>query len=241
MRVAFISDLHLSAQDKATDRAFHRFMQGQALELDQLYVLGDLFDYWLGDAQLDWDPYAQQVCASFQELARSGVTIAFMHGNRDFMLGARFAQACGAELLPTQHMIELGGERVLMLHGDELCTADTRYQRLRRILRSRAFFHLANRLPPKWRQALAHKLREGSDQYKARTAMHIMDAEPEAIRAVMQRHGVATLIHGHTHRPGTFPVPGAGKRHVLPDWQHPAPLLGWNPQQGFHPIEFPNL
>ncbi len=236
MTVAFISDLHLSANDSQTEARFQRFIDGPARRLSHLYILGDLFDYWLGDAQLDWDDYASSVSQRFAVLARQGIAVSLMRGNRDFMLGERFARACGATLLAEREIITLGAERVLLLHGDELCTDDVRYQRVRPLLRSRTFFAVANRLPRAWRQRLANDLRAKSRAHTARTAMAIMDAHPDAIAQAMRSAGVARLIHGHTHRPGTFDVPGLGTRHVLTDWQQPAPLLAWNAERGFHAL-----
>lgn len=236
MTVAFISDLHLSASDTQTEARFQRFIAGPARLLTALYVLGDLFDYWLGDAQLDWDDYAASVSQRFAALTRHGVALSLMRGNRDFMLGERFARACGATLLGEREIVTLGAERVLLLHGDELCTDDMRYQRVRPLLRSRAFFAVANRLPRAWRQRLADDLRAKSRAHTARTAMAIMDAHPDAIAQAMRSAGVARLIHGHTHRPGTFTAPGVGIRHVLTDWQRPASLLAWNAERGFHTL-----
>ncbi|MFN3629547.1 MAG: UDP-2,3-diacylglucosamine diphosphatase [Casimicrobiaceae bacterium] len=237
MTVAFISDLHLSANDPETEARFQRFVDGPARVLTALHILGDLFDYWLGDAQLDWDDYAGRVSRRLAELARRGLAISLMRGNRDFMLGARFARASGATLLAERAIITLGGERVLLLHGDELCADDLRYQRVRPLLRSRAFFAIANRLPRRWRQRLANELRAKSRAHTARTAPAIMDAHPDAIARAMRAAGAKCLIHGHTHRPGTFEVPGVGIRHVLTDWQQPAPLLAWNAERGFHHLQ----
>jgi UDP-2,3-diacylglucosamine hydrolase len=239
--VAFISDLHLSASDQETEARFQHFVDGPARSLKALYVLGDLFDYWLGDAQLDWDAYARSVSGRFATLARHGVAISLMRGNRDFMLGARFAHACGATLLGEREIVALGGERVLLLHGDELCTDDRRYQRIRPLLRSRLFSALANRLPRGHRQRIAERLRAQSEAHKSRTAMTLMDANANAIAQAMRSAGVGRLIHGHTHRPGTFDVPGVGVRHVLTDWQQAAPLLAWNAERGFHTLEETHL
>ncbi|MCS6996275.1 MAG: UDP-2,3-diacylglucosamine diphosphatase [Casimicrobiaceae bacterium] len=239
MRVAFISDLHLSAADPSTDARFRGFLAGPARELDHLYVLGDLFDYWLGDDQLDWDAYARSVAGDFAALAATGVKLHLLRGNRDFLLGERFAAAARMELLPERITIDLGHERVLLLHGDELCTDDRRYQRLRPILRSRLFAAFVATLPKGARQRLAETMRARSERYKARTgqtALHILDAHPTAIARAMREARVRCLIHGHTHRPGRFEVPGIGERHVLTDWQQPRALLAWNATSGFHAL-----
>lgn len=237
MHVAFISDLHLTSADEATDRRFRKFTRGAARRLDHLYVLGDLFDYWLGDAQLDWDVYARSVVDEFASLARSGTRLHLMRGNRDFLLGHRFARAAGARLMPEREVLRLEDADVLVMHGDELCTDDIRYQRVRPMLRSRAFAMIANRLPRGYRQSLAERLRAKSIAHKSITAMSVMDANPLAIRRALERAGVRTLVHGHTHRPGRFDVPSAGTRHVLTDWQQPAPLLGWKSGRGFYPLD----
>lgn len=227
MRAIFISDLHLGEQDEATEARFEAFMRDVAPQADRLYVLGDLLHVWLGDALLARDGYARSVCARFAELAARGTKVFIARGNRDFMIGAVFAKACGAQLLPAETIVTLGRHRALLLHGDELCTDDVAYQRARCVLRSAAFRVFGNSLPVFVRTAIARRLRRASEAHKASTAMSIMDANVDAVGKIMARHGVDCLIHGHTHRPGHHAHAGACERWVLSDWQQDYGYLVW--------------
>ena len=184
-----------------------------------LYVLGDLLHLWLGDAMLPSHAYAQRIAAQFAVASTAGTKIFIARGNRDFMIGREFAAACGATLLDEQTVIELDGKRVLLVHGDELCIEDVRYQRARRILRTHAFRVIANSLPAAMRNFIARTLRDKSEAHKAVTAMNIMDANPDAALDVMSAHRVTTLIHGHTHRPAHHVLPDGRERWVMTDWQ----------------------
>ncbi len=230
MRILFISDLHLKESDAATTARFRSFMRESARGADQLYVMGDLFHAWLGDAQLAYDEYARSIVADFAHLHQGETKIFFIHGNRDFMLGTQFARSCGGEMWPEQNIIQLGNERALILHGDELCTDDVRYQRARRILRSRAFKAFGNRLPQWIRREIAARLRRASKAHKAGSAMMLLDANGDAINATFARHDVQLMIHGHTHRPTdeTRTVNGRSlRRIVLSDWQQDFGYLEW--------------
>lgn len=227
MRAIFISDLHLGEQDAITEARFDVFMRDVAPKANRLYVLGDLLHVWLGDALLARDAYARSICARFAELVSRGTKVFIARGNRDFMIAAAFANACGAELLPSETIVTLGRHRALLLHGDELCTDDVAYQRARRVLRSAAFRVFGNSLPVFLRAAIARRLRRASEAHKAGTALNIMDANADAIAKVMARHGVDCLIHGHTHRPAHHVLSGAGERWVLSDWQQDYGYLAW--------------
>jgi UDP-2,3-diacylglucosamine hydrolase len=227
MRALFISDLHLHEGDVETNARFSAFVAGPAKEANALYVLGDLFHVWLGDAMLPSDNYALTIVAHFRALADAGVKIFVARGNRDFMLGPAFARACGASLLDEKTVIRLGDQAVLLMHGDELCTDDVRYQRVRRILRLNAFRWIGNSLPTSWRHAIARKLRRESDAHKKMTSMNIMDANDGAIAAAFTKHKVELLIHGHTHRPADH-LHGKLRRIVLSDWQQDFGFLEWS-------------
>jgi len=228
MRAIFISDLHLSEQDAATGARFAAFMRDVAPQVDRLYVLGDLLHVWLGDALLARDAYARSVCACFADLAGRGTRVFIARGNRDFMIGTAFARACGADLLAAETVITLGRHRVLLLHGDELCTDDIAYQRARRVLRSRAFRAFGDCLPMFIRDGIARRLRQASEAHKAGTAMDIMDANAGAVEHIMELHGVDCLIHGHTHRPAHHMLPAGRERWVLSDWQQDYGYLAWD-------------
>ena len=219
MRAIFISDLHLREGDTATQAQFDAFMQQATGGADRLYVLGDLLHVWLGDAMLAGDAYALKIVAQFKALSDTGTKIFIARGNRDFMIGREFARAAGATLLGEQTVIELDGRTTLLLHGDELCTDDIRYQRARRVLRTDLFRIIGNALPRRARLAIARKLRRESDQHKAQTSMAIMDVNADAVTRAMARHDASLLIHGHTHRPARHALPDGRERWVMSDWQ----------------------
>ena len=227
MRAIFISDLHLNEPDTATAARFDAFMKFDVPGANSLYVLGDLLHVWLGDAMLPSNAYAQSIAAQFAAASTAGTQIFIARGNRDFMIGREFAAACGATLLDEQTVIELGGKRVLLMHGDELCTEDVRYQRARRFLRTDTFRIIANSLPTAMRNFIARTLRGKSEAHKAMTAMNIMDANPAAALAAMNAHQATTLIHGHTHRPAHHALPDGRERWVMTDWQQDFGYLEW--------------
>ncbi len=227
MRAIFISDLHLNEPDVETQARFDAFMRAVVPGADALYVLGDLLHVWLGDAMLPGNPYAQRIAAQFAAASAAGTKIFIARGNRDFMIGREFAAACGATLLDEQTVIDLGGWRVLLMHGDELCVDDVRYQRVRRILRTNAFRIIGNSLPTAMRNFIARTLRGKSEAHKALTAMNIMDANPDAAMAAMNAHQATTLIHGHTHRPAHHTLADGRERWVMTDWQQDYGHLEW--------------
>lgn len=227
----FISDLHLDAARPEITRQFLAFLQS-ARGSQALYILGDLFEVWIGDD--DPDPEKARVMDALRALTASGTRCSIMHGNRDFLLGARFCERTGVRLLRDGTIVELYGERVLLLHGDTLCTDDHAYQRLRRLLRnplSRALFRVMS-LPQ--RQRLAQRLRAGSqahlDDLSARMP-DIMDVNQDAVRRAFERHHVRCMIHGHTHRPAIHRLQVNGEqatRIVLGDWYTQGSVLRWD-------------
>jgi UDP-2,3-diacylglucosamine hydrolase len=229
----FISDLHLDARDAALVGQFHAFLRSDARAADALYILGDLFEAWLGDD--DPDPLARGVVAELRSLTDAGVPCFLMHGNRDFLIGERFCRETGAVLLDDGTVVELYGERVLLMHGDALCTDDVGYQRLRRIVRNPAVQWILRHLSLEQRRALAQRLRAGSRAHVGTTAPEIMDVNARAVAAAFRDAGVRTLIHGHTHRPGVheFELDGARvRRIVLGDWYVQGSVLAWT-REGF--------
>jgi UDP-2,3-diacylglucosamine hydrolase len=229
----FISDLHLDARDAALVGQFHAFLRSDARAADALYILGDLFEAWLGDD--DPDPLARGVVAELRSLTDSGVPCFLMHGNRDFLIGERFCRETGAMLLDDGTVVELYGERVLLMHGDALCTDDVGYQRLRRIVRNPAVQWILRHLSLERRRALARRLRAGSRAHVGTTAPEIMDVNTRAVAAAFRDAGVRTLVHGHTHRPGVheFELDGAPvRRIVLGDWYVQGSVLDWT-REGF--------
>jgi len=219
----FIADLHLSADRPDLVDRFLRFLEGPAREAEALFILGDLFDVWIGDD--DARPPAPQVEAALRALADSGVGLSIQHGNRDFLLGEAFARRSGATLLPDPARIELAGAPALLMHGDLLCSDDHQYLAARRHLRDPAVIAAFLQQSIDQRATLAAAYRRQSGEATSLKAEAIMDANPETVPEFMRNHGVRLLIHGHTHRPATHDllVDGdAAQRIVLPDWRENA-------------------
>ncbi|MDH5222185.1 MAG: UDP-2,3-diacylglucosamine diphosphatase [Betaproteobacteria bacterium] len=220
----FVSDLHLAAERPGTNERFFGFLQDQASRAERLYILGDLFEYWIGDDELqaaDGDPLARAVADALHALSRLGVGIAVMHGNRDFLLGERFCAATGARLLEDPAVEKIGGVRTLLMHGDTLCTDDLDYQAWRRTARSRAWQaeFLAKSLPERRRTVQA--MRAKSREVVGAKPAEIMDVNDGAVREALRTHRLTRLVHGHTHRPARHALEVDGRpceRWVLPDW-----------------------
>jgi len=210
----FVSDLHLSPARPALTRAFGDFLRART-DCRALYILGDLFDLWVGDD--DDAPLARDVMALLRSFAGAGPALHLLRGNRDFLLGDRFCAAVGATLLPDETVIEVAGAPTLLLHGDTLCTADTRYQQFRRSVREPAWQAEFLALPLPARRERAAGLRQMSLEQTAVKPEAIMDVTGSAVREALQRHGVRRMIHGHTHRPARHEADGA-VRWVLGDW-----------------------
>ena len=225
MATLFISDLHLSQERPHISRLFLRFLQGPAREAEALYILGDLFEAWLGDDMVLPD-YADTIT----ELKRlSAVTpVYIMHGNRDFLMREGFAEMSGAELLADEVVIDLYGTRVLLMHGDTLCTDDVAYQEFRAMVRDPAWQQAMLAKSPQERLELARQYREISKTETQAKGEMIMDVNQQAVEQAMQGFGVSQLIHGHTHRPAIhdFSLDGtAARRIVLPDWYERGGML----------------
>jgi UDP-2,3-diacylglucosamine hydrolase len=223
-RVLLISDLHLSGQRPEMVARFLRFVDEQAGRASSLYVLGDLFESWIGDDELgapDGDPLARQVASAFRALTRHGVALYLMHGNRDFLLGRAFFEACGARPLDDPTVSNVGGVDSLLMHGDTLCTDDRDYMAWRATTRSDTWQQEFLAAPLARRRERAAALRDQSEAHKKAKSAEIMDVNPQAVRDTFVRHAVTRLIHGHTHRPAHHVLEVAGQqceRWVLPDW-----------------------
>lgn len=234
MTALFIADLHLSPDRPGTTRAFLDFLERRASRAEALYILGDLFEAWIGDD--DPSELARTVIDALQRLSRGGTALFFLHGNRDFLVGRRFGRKTGAQLLPEVHVANLYGQPVLLLHGDSLCLADEAYQRFRRRVRNPAVRWLLRHLPLRRRLQIAADWRRKSMQSNSNKADHIMDVSAAAVVELMQRHRVATMIHGHTHRPAVHDLTlngRAARRIVLGDWGS----LGWAVEASPHGLE----
>ena len=227
MRSLFVSDLHLTETRPQANETFFSFLEGEARKADALYVLGDLFEYWIGDDDLS-DPFNAIVAGLMKDLSGRGVPVFVMHGNRDFLLGGEFCRAAGATALDDPAIVTAGGEPLLLMHGDTLCTDDVDYQAWRRTARSaewqRGF--LGKSLAERRREILA--LRDKSREVIQAKPADIMDVNGGAVEEALRRHGVRRLVHGHTHRPGRHALKVDGRaceRWVLPDWYGPGGYL----------------
>ncbi len=219
MTTLFVSDLHLAAERPAQLELFARFVAAARERASALYILGDLFEVWIGDD--DDTPPHPRIRALLRSVSDAGVALHVAHGNRDFLFGARFEDDTGARLLPDWAVVELPGARALVTHGDLLCTRDVKYQRFRRVVRNPVVRHAFLAAPLAWRKRIARGTQTGTRASAARKAEHIMDVDPATVRSVMAAHDVSLLIHGHTHRPDVhaFDVDGrACRRIVLGDW-----------------------
>ena len=229
MATLFISDLHLDATRPDTTRQFLGFLDTVARRAAALYILGDLFEAWIGDD--DPDPAQRVIVDALRGCTQAGVPCFVMHGNRDFLLGQRFAQETGTRIIADGTRIELSGDACLLMHGDTLCTDDHSYQRLRRIVRQPLVQWTVRHLPLRQRQRLAGRLRAGSRMHTQATAPEIMDVNAEAVRETFRATGVRNLIHGHTHRPAIheLDVDGARcRRIVLGAWHERGSVLTWD-------------
>lgn len=212
----FVSDLHLSAQMPKTAAAFFRFLDEEATKARQLYLLGDIFEYWAGDDDIN-DPFNRKVVDALRALTDKGVELYWIAGNRDFLAGEGFARASGATQLPDPYVADIAKQRVLLLHGDAQCTDDKDYIAFRSQVRHPQWQQAFLAKPLAERKAIIEGMREGSRDAQRAKSMEIMDVNPNAIEALYASHQVSTMIHGHTHRPATHQTNG-GVRHVLPDW-----------------------
>lgn len=226
MTTLFISDLHLDPERPAITRLFQDFLAGEARRAESLYILGDLFEAWVGDD--DDSPLAAEVSRGLSGLAASGVPVYLMHGNRDFLIGDGYAGRCGAELLQDPTVIDLHGEPTLLMHGDTLCTDDVDYQRWREQAHSREWQEEFLSRPLDERRAFAAEARRQSREHQAGAVEAIMDVNTDAVIRAMAEHGVRRLIHGHTHRPAVHSLSLAGEpaeRIVLGDWYEQGSVL----------------
>ncbi|MEO8302595.1 MAG: UDP-2,3-diacylglucosamine diphosphatase [Betaproteobacteria bacterium] len=216
----FLSDLHLSPARPALVEAFDSFCAGPARGAAGVYVLGDLFDTWIGDDQLR-EPMAERVALGLRGIANGGVPVGMINGNRDFLVGERFADVAGATLLPEQIVINLAGTPTLLLHGDELCTGDVGYQKYRAFMRNARYQRRFLAFPYFLRRAIAGLLRRKSRTATAAKPESILDVDQGAVEDAFRSANVARMIHGHTHRPAHHHLVVDGReseRWVLADW-----------------------
>ena len=229
MATLFISDLHIDAGRPAITEQFLSFLDADAREAEALYILGDLFESWIGDDAADSAQSA--AIQGIHALTSRGVPCFVMHGNRDFLLGAEFCSQSGAHLLSDPLIITLYGEPVLVMHGDALCTDDRAYQRLRATVRDPDWQRRFLALSVAQRRALAGAARAGSRAHTAAIEYAIADVNAMSAAQALQAAGAITLLHGHTHRPGFYPFAVDGRpcmRIVLGDWYSQGSVLRWD-------------
>ncbi len=229
MTTLFISDLHLEADRPDIAEQFTAFLGGEARDAEALYILGDLFEAWVGDD--DPNPHYADMTRAIRELSDTGVPVFFMHGNRDFMIGDDFARAAGLTLLADPTPVELYGQTVLLAHGDAYCTDDVEYQQMRGMVRNPEWQAMMLAKPVEERLAIARAAREQSMARNAGLAEDIMDVNQAAIESALRDTGLTTMLHGHTHRPAVheFDLDGEkATRIVLGDWYDQGSVVRWD-------------
>lgn len=227
MHALFVSDLHLAPQRPEMRAAFVRLLRNEARGAHALYVLGDMFDYWIGDDDLA-QPQHAELAAELKALADSGCAVYFMAGNRDFLLGERFAAASGMIVLPDPARVEIGRVPTLLLHGDTLCLDDVDYQTFRRKVHDPAWQQQFLAQPRAQRREIARQLRAESESSQQLKTEAIMEVSSRAVEGAFRAHGCTRMIHGHTHRPARHEHSIDGRcceRWVLADWYRRASYL----------------
>ncbi len=222
----FIADLHLDPKRPNTLTLCLDFLAGRARQAKALYILGDLFEVWLGDD--DDEPAYQQVLTALHHLTASGVFVLVMHGNRDFLLGEGFVAATGCQLIDDPHIIDLDGTPTLLMHGDSLCTLDVDYQAFRQQVRNPQWQAQFLAKPLAQRRTFAQQARTHSQAKIQMTAEAIMDVAPDAVISALETHNVYQLIHGHTHRPAMHQLTVNGQtayRRVVGDWRDESAII----------------
>ncbi|HCL6627991.1 TPA: UDP-2,3-diacylglucosamine diphosphatase [Citrobacter amalonaticus] len=230
MTTLFIADLHLCTEEPAITAGFLRFLAGEARQADALYILGDLFEAWIGDD--DPNPLHHEMAAAIKAVVESGVPCFFIHGNRDFLIGKRFARESGMTLLPQENVLDLYGRRVLIMHGDTLCTDDAGYQAFRAKVHQPWLQTLFLALPLFIRKRVAARMRADSKAANSSKSLEIMDVNKHTVVAEMEKHHVQWLIHGHTHRPDVHTLTVNGEpafRVVLGAWHSEGSMVKVTP------------
>ena len=229
MATLFISDLHLDAKRPDIGDQLLALLEGEARDADTLYILGDLFESWVGDD--DPNEHYAAIKSAIRDLVDSGVPVYFMHGNRDFMIGADFANETGVQILPDPTRIKLHGASVLLSHGDALCTDDVEYQQIRAMVRNPEWQAMMLSKPLEERLAFAAHARAQSMERNASLSEEIMDVNQGDVDNLITEHGVDILLHGHTHRPYVHDVDlgdRTAKRIVLGDWYEQGSIVRWD-------------
>jgi UDP-2,3-diacylglucosamine hydrolase len=231
MSTLFVSDLHLEAERPDIGNQFVQFLKTDAMEADDLYILGDLFEAWVGDD--DPNAHYAKIKMAIRKVVDKGIPVYFMHGNRDFMVGRQFANDTGVEILKDPYPISMYGQKALLSHGDAMCLDDVQYQRVRAMVRNPDWQASMLAKPLKERLRIAEDARRQSLERTQNLSMNIMDVNPDEVTRVIKEYGVDVLVHGHTHRPDVHTVNlgnRKAKRIVLGDWYQQGSVLRWNLQ-----------
>jgi UDP-2,3-diacylglucosamine hydrolase len=229
MTTLFISDLHLEADRPDIGEQFLKFLRTDASEADDLYILGDLFEAWVGDD--DPNTHYFTIKRALRKITDGGIPVYFMHGNRDFMIGREFANETGIEILKDPYKVTMYGEKALLSHGDLLCTDDVQYQRVRKMVRDPDWQASMRAKPLKERLRIAKEARRQSLEQTINMSLEIMDVNQQAVEAVLREHNVDVLLHGHTHRPGVHKIDLGSRRArriVLGDWYTQGSVVRWD-------------
>ena len=229
MATYFISDLHLERIESPITNIFTAFLD-DLNQNDSLYILGDLFESWIGDDNVS--ELSQYISDRLLMLSERDISVAIMHGNRDFLIGEDFCKASSIELINDPRIIEIDTKKVMLTHGDELCTDDKEYQAFRSVVRNPLWQKDFLNFPISKREKIAGEAKDASKDSKDNKAMEIMDVNTDAVLKAFNDHDIEIMIHGHTHRPNIHKVSNEGKnltRYVLGDWsKNSAIILKWN-------------
>ena len=229
MTTLFISDLHLEAGKPEIGTQFLEFLEGEARDADAVYILGDLFESWVGDD--DPNPHYAVMKGALRSLVDTGVPVFFMHGNRDFMISTQFAEETGVTILDDPETIELHGDKVMLSHGDALCIDDKQYQQVRLMTRNPEWQAMMRAKPLAERLAFAENARKQSQAYNDSVGEDIMDVNQDAVVGTFRNRDIHILLHGHTHRPAIHEIDlggRIGRRIVLGDWFEQGSVVRWD-------------
>ena len=229
MTTLFISDLHIDADQPEIAKQFLEFLKTEAIGARALYILGDLFESWIGDD--DPNPHYATIKTAIRELGQKSIPVYFMRGNRDFMIGANFATETGVTILSDPYILEMNGEPVLLSHGDAYCTDDVEYQAVRKMTRNPEWQAMMLQKSVEERLVFADQARAASLAHGGSISAEISDVNANAIEDAMRESGVRTMLHGHTHRPAVHDIEvdgEAAKRIVLGDWYEQGSVVRWD-------------
>lgn len=236
-KTLFISDLHLSEENPSIVEKFLTFIHDCDTSVRAIYILGDLFEAWIGDD--DISDFHSSIIQALKMTTQRGIPIYFQHGNRDFLINKQFSLLTGCQILAEEERIDLYGTPVLLMHGDTLCTNDHSYLRLRRVVRNKIVQKLFLLLPLKKRRTIAQRMRAKSTNYNQMKSQEIMDVTPNKVAEVLQHHQVQFLIHGHTHKPAFHAINNhTAMRIVLGAWHERGNVLIWDDQGKKEWVEF---